>query len=195
MLDSFAVLAFLGRVRGFGKVRDLLRDAARSDEPLLMNEINSGEVYYVTARERSFESAEAFLNRLELLRIRAVPSSFPKVLEAAKIKAPILHLLRPRLRHPWSRGPRTSARPRIWSPWSAVTRWAAGATARLGRRKPYGTLPGVAGKLTMKSRALVLVRWRMTRPSGRLVKTRRCIPLSAVWSIMRACWRSKFSWM
>lgn len=87
VLDSFAVLAFLGRERGFGKVRDLLRDAARSGEPLLMNEINIGEVYYVAARERSFERAEDFLHRLELLPIRAVPNSFPEVLEAARIKA------------------------------------------------------------------------------------------------------------
>lgn len=87
MLDSFAVLAFLNRESGFEKVNSLLRQAERAGAPLLMNEINIGEVYYVTARERSFEQAEDFLNRLETLPIQLVANSFDQVLEAAKLKA------------------------------------------------------------------------------------------------------------
>ena len=52
-----------------------------------MNEMNIGEVYYVTARERSFEQAEDFLNRFETLPIQPVANSFDQVLEAARIKA------------------------------------------------------------------------------------------------------------
>lgn len=87
LLDSFAVLAFLNRESGFEKVNSLLRQAERAGTPLLMNEINLGEVYYVTARERSFEQAEDFLNRLETLPIQLVANSFDQVLEAAKLKA------------------------------------------------------------------------------------------------------------
>jgi predicted nucleic acid-binding protein len=87
LLDSFAVLAFLNRERGFEKVRALLREAARLNQPLLMNEINLGEVYYVTAKQRSLERAEEFLHRLETLPIQPVPNSLTDVLDAARIKA------------------------------------------------------------------------------------------------------------
>ncbi len=52
-----------------------------------MNEINIGEVYYMTATGRSLEQAEDFLHRLETLPIQAVADSFTAVLEAAKLKA------------------------------------------------------------------------------------------------------------
>ena len=52
-----------------------------------MNEINIGEVYYITAKERSVERAEEFLHRLEMLPIKPIPNSFADVLEAARIKA------------------------------------------------------------------------------------------------------------
>ena len=87
LLDSFAMLAFLNRERGFEKVRSLLRAAEASAEPLLMNEIHIGEVYYVTAKDRSVEHAEEFLRRLETLPIQPISNSFAEVLEAARIKA------------------------------------------------------------------------------------------------------------
>lgn len=87
VLDSFALMAFLGRERGFESVRTLLREAEASGEPLLINEINVGEVYYLTARERSLGQADAFLTLLETLPIRPVSNTFPEVLEAARLKA------------------------------------------------------------------------------------------------------------
>lgn len=87
MLDSFALLAFLNRENRFEKVKTLLREAERSRAPLLMNEINIGEVYYMTAKDRSSAQAEDFLHRLETLPIQAVANSFAQVLEAARIKA------------------------------------------------------------------------------------------------------------
>lgn len=87
LLDSFALLAFLNKERGFEKVKSLLRTAEASAEPLLMNEINIGEAYYVIAKNRSLEQAEEFVHRLETLPIQPVPNSFADVLEAAKIKA------------------------------------------------------------------------------------------------------------
>ncbi len=87
VLDSFALLAFLNKERGFGKVRSLLRAAEAAAEPLLMNEINIGAVYYITAKGRSREQAEEVLRRLEALPIRAVSNFFDDVLEVARIKA------------------------------------------------------------------------------------------------------------
>lgn len=87
LLDSFAMLAFLNKERGFEKVKALLLEAARFEQPLLMNEINLGEVYYMTAKKRSLEHAQKFLHRLETLPIQPVSNSFADVLDAARIKA------------------------------------------------------------------------------------------------------------
>jgi ribonuclease VapC len=87
VLDSFALIAFLGKESGFEKIRALLHDAQASNLPLLMNEINIGEVYYISAKQRSLEKAEEFLHRLETLPIRRVSNSFADILEAARIKA------------------------------------------------------------------------------------------------------------
>lgn len=87
LLDSFALLTFLNREDGFERVRSLLKAAGRSNRPLLMNEVNVGEVYYVTAKHRSVERAEEFLRRLETLPIQLLSNTFPDVIEAARIKA------------------------------------------------------------------------------------------------------------
>ena len=87
LLDSFAMLAFLNKESGFERVRSLLREADRSREFLLMNEINVGEVYYITAKNRTLALAEDFVNRLETLPIRVVANPFLHVLEAARLKA------------------------------------------------------------------------------------------------------------
>lgn len=87
MLDSFALIAFLNEDPGFEKVEDLLRSAQGSNVPLLMNEINIGEVYYLIAKRQSIEKAEAFLQRLQAFPIQSVSNSFADVLQAARIKA------------------------------------------------------------------------------------------------------------
>lgn len=87
VLDSFALIVFLGKESGFEKVRDLLHDAATSGQPLLMNVINIGEVYYLTAKERSLGKAEEFLHCLETLPIQALSNTFAQVLDAARLKA------------------------------------------------------------------------------------------------------------
>ena len=80
-------MAFLGKESGFETVRALLREAEASGEPALMNEINVGEVYYLTAKERSLGKADEFLHLLETLPIRVLGNTFPQVLEAARLKA------------------------------------------------------------------------------------------------------------
>jgi predicted nucleic acid-binding protein len=87
LLDSFALIAFLGKEKGFEKVKRLLEAASAEGEPMLMNEINVGEVFYITARQRSPGQAEEFLERLPVLPIRLVPNPFPTVIEAARIKS------------------------------------------------------------------------------------------------------------
>ena len=52
-----------------------------------MNEINIGEVYYLTAKRRSPEKAEEVLRQLEVLPIEPVSNSLADILEAARVKA------------------------------------------------------------------------------------------------------------
>lgn len=87
LLDSFALLAFLNREQGWAKVRELLQGARNVNAPLLMNEINVGEVYYIIAKGRSLAQAEDFLSRFETLPIQRLGNTFHEVLGAAKVKA------------------------------------------------------------------------------------------------------------
>ena len=87
LLDSFALLAYLKKEKGYQKVKALLASNQEGKGNLLMNEINAGEVYYILGRERSLDAAEYFLhNILEALPIKIVPNSSSDIIEAAKIK-------------------------------------------------------------------------------------------------------------
>ena len=88
LLDSFALLAYLNQEDGFDKVRRLLADAQKSSLPVLMNEMNVGETYYIIHRKRGHEQAEYFLGPiLTGLPISVISNDFNAVISAAKIKA------------------------------------------------------------------------------------------------------------
>jgi len=85
VLDSFALLAYLKKERGFEKTKRLL---AAEDVHLLINDINVGEVYYIIARERGSAQADDFVDMiLSSLPITLVANSLQEVIEAARIKA------------------------------------------------------------------------------------------------------------
>jgi len=88
VLDSFALLAYLNKEKGFQKVQKMLSDAQISGESVLMNEINVGEVYYILFRKRGQGQADYFLETiLAALPITTIPNTFDDVIDAAKIKA------------------------------------------------------------------------------------------------------------
>ena len=87
LLDSFAILAFLNDEEGAARVAALLEESSSGGPPLLVNEINVGEVYYIVAKHRSEEAAEHVLAHLEMLPLEVVPNDFADVLDAARIKA------------------------------------------------------------------------------------------------------------
>ena len=85
LLDSFALLAYLKKENNWQRVKDLL---SSDEHPVLMNDVNVGETYYILARERSMEQADAFLDViLPSLPIIVRSNSFEQVIEASKIKA------------------------------------------------------------------------------------------------------------
>ncbi len=88
LLDSYALLAYLNKEKSFQKVKAALYDAQRSGRPLLMNEINVGETYYILYRKRNRDKADFFLDTiLAGLPIRVLPNSFDDVMSAARLKA------------------------------------------------------------------------------------------------------------
>ena len=65
-----------------------MSEAQKSGNPILMNEINIGEVYYILFRKRGPEKADYFLQTiLQSLPIVVVSNGFDDVIKAAKIKA------------------------------------------------------------------------------------------------------------
>lgn len=87
LLDSYAILALLNDEPGAQVVADLLRAGARDDDPLLVNDINVGEVYYIVAKHRSPSDAERVLRHLETLPLQIVSNDYAEVIDAARVKA------------------------------------------------------------------------------------------------------------
>lgn len=81
------MLAYLQGEPAGARVRALMEDAERSGVPLLLNEVNAGEVFYMRAKTRSTADAEHFLDLLPTWPIQLVPNVFDDVLAAARLKA------------------------------------------------------------------------------------------------------------
>lgn len=85
VLDSYALLVFLGKEGGYHRIQDLL---SAENPPVLMNAVNVGEVFYVLSRQRGDRAAEYFLGVvLPGLPIVVLDNSFDNVMEAARLKA------------------------------------------------------------------------------------------------------------
>ena len=88
LLDSYALLAYLNKEEGFEKVRNVMANAQKSGFPVLMNELNVGESYYILYRKRGHEQADYFLDVvLAGLPISMIANDFNAVISASKIKA------------------------------------------------------------------------------------------------------------
>lgn len=87
LLDSYAALVYLKGEKGHEKVKAALADADKSGTPLLMSEINIGEVGYIVLRTGLANNLDDFLSQFLSLPIRRVPVDFDLVIEAANIKA------------------------------------------------------------------------------------------------------------
>jgi len=87
VLDSFALLAYLGGERGMARVREILADSARGQCRACLSLINLGKVLYIIERERSLPQAQATLAAIEQLPLDILPASRGAVLAAAHVKA------------------------------------------------------------------------------------------------------------
>jgi ribonuclease VapC len=87
ILDSFAMLAFLGGENGMVRVKEVLQGAADQQCKAAMSLINLGEVLYITEREVSLAQAQAVLAAIEQLPLTLLPVEQKDVLTAAHLKA------------------------------------------------------------------------------------------------------------
>lgn len=87
LLDSFALLAYLGGEEGEERIREILKAASLGVSSALLSLINLGEVISITERERGLKKAQEVIAVIEQLPIEVLPVDYQTVLEAAHIKA------------------------------------------------------------------------------------------------------------
>jgi predicted nucleic acid-binding protein len=87
VLDSFAMLAYLGGEPGMDRVQAVLVDSGLMKSRVVMSIINLGEVLYITERELGLPKAQAVLAAIEQLPLVILPTEKDAVLAAAHIKA------------------------------------------------------------------------------------------------------------
>jgi len=87
VLDSFAMLALLGREPGSQEVADLLRKAQEKAARVMMTWVNAGEVAYIVERQWGVEGLYAALAVMEATALEIVSVERELALIAAHIKA------------------------------------------------------------------------------------------------------------
>lgn len=86
-LDSWAIMAWLkGEQPAARKVRALLTAADRGENTLIMNVLNLGEVFYLSAKAKNLAYAEQLVESLRA-RVGSVPAEDELVFQAARLKA------------------------------------------------------------------------------------------------------------
>jgi predicted nucleic acid-binding protein len=86
ILDSHALLAYLGGEAREGRVKQILHDASSGESRALMSLINLGEVVYITERERGLVKAQQVLAILEQLPVEILNVDRQTVMAAAHLK-------------------------------------------------------------------------------------------------------------
>jgi predicted nucleic acid-binding protein len=87
ILDTYAMLALLGREPGSQDVADLLRRAQDGSVRVLMTWVNVGEVAYILERRWGSERLHAALAMMEATALELVPVGRELTIGAAHIKA------------------------------------------------------------------------------------------------------------
>ena len=87
LLDSHALVKYAHAEPGAERIERWFIEAKQSQIPLLVNELNLGEVFYVIARKKGLPKAEEFLNFLPGLPLRLIPATWEIILQAARLKA------------------------------------------------------------------------------------------------------------
>lgn len=87
VLDSYALLAYLGGEPGEKRVGVILEKSGRGECRAVLPLINLGEIAYIVERERGLPKAQAALGVINQLPVELLPADRETVLNAAHIKA------------------------------------------------------------------------------------------------------------
>ncbi|MFQ5653092.1 MAG: type II toxin-antitoxin system VapC family toxin [bacterium] len=87
LLDSFAVLRWTQKEKGWERIKALLESAETGGQSLIMSQMNVCEVYYKSIRVIGPAKARKFLEAFYLLPIAIVHPSDELIWKAAEIKA------------------------------------------------------------------------------------------------------------
>lgn len=87
VLDSFAILAYLGNEEGADRIEEIIDKAEKGEIKLFMNYISLGEVYYIVAREFGVTKANEAVAIVKRLPIEFVEVNESLALTAGRIKA------------------------------------------------------------------------------------------------------------
>lgn len=87
VLDTFALLAFFNKEKGWEKVRKVIQTCQSSNLKAIFNVINLGELFYITNRRSGKSKSEELLKIIEYMPIEIFQVNHVFVLEAAAIKA------------------------------------------------------------------------------------------------------------
>jgi ribonuclease VapC len=87
VLDSWALLCYLGQEPGYEKIIDLFEQAVESSKPLLMCIVNWGEIYYQVLRRFGDKKAQEVEQLIQTLPITLIEANKELTREAARIKA------------------------------------------------------------------------------------------------------------
>lgn len=87
VLDSYAMISFLQREKGFEIVKLAMEKSAQKNVKTLMTLVNWGEVYYIIKREEGLRVAEAISEIIDTLPVELLPVSRELTKAAATLKA------------------------------------------------------------------------------------------------------------
>ncbi|MBC8042756.1 MAG: type II toxin-antitoxin system VapC family toxin [Rhizobacter sp.] len=87
VLDSYALIVFFKKQKGWEAVEELLFEASNSDQPLLMSVVNWGEVFYTRIVEVDLDAAEKAEQTIRSMPIALIDADMLLTREAAKYKS------------------------------------------------------------------------------------------------------------
>ncbi len=87
VLDSYALITYIEKDKGYIKVIDLLEETALQGTELLMNIVNWGEVYYIILREQGHDIADEFENNFMSFPVKIIYSDLKLIRKACYYKA------------------------------------------------------------------------------------------------------------
>lgn len=87
VLDSFSILAYFGKEKGYEAVENLLKKAKKGDAKIFMSYVNLGEIYYIIFREEGVDRANETIALIKRWPMDFVPADEKACLIAGRMKA------------------------------------------------------------------------------------------------------------